>query len=69
MEGAVLEDSIIMDSCVIGKNCRIKKTIVDRFNLVPERSVIGHNKENDSQNYFIDPSGIVVIPRGRTKFL
>ncbi len=69
MEGAVLEDSIIMDSCVIGKNCRIKKTIVDRFNLVPERSVIGHNKEHDSQNYFIDPSGIVVIPRGRTKFL
>lgn len=69
MEGAVLEDSVIMDSCVIGKNCRIKKTIIDRFNIVPERSVIGHNKENDAQNYFIDPSGIVVIPRGRTKFL
>lgn len=69
MEGAVLEDSIVMDSCIIGKNCRIKKTIIDRFNIIPERSVIGHNKENDSQNYFIDPSGIVVIPRGRTKFL
>jgi glucose-1-phosphate adenylyltransferase len=69
MEGAVIEDSIIMDSCVIGKNCRIKKTIIDRFNIVPPRSVIGANKEADSQNYFIDPSGIVVIPRGRTKFL
>lgn len=69
MEGAVIEDSIIMDSCIIGKNCRIKKAIVDRFNIIPERSTIGINKEHDAQNYFIDPSGIVVIPRGRTKFL
>ncbi len=69
MEGAVIENSIIMDSCVIGKNCHIKKTIIDRFNIIPERSKIGLDKEHDSQNYFIDPSGIIVIPRGKTKFL
>lgn len=69
MEGAVIEDSIIMDSCVIGKNCRIKKTIMDRFNNIQAGSKIGLNHEEDIQNYYIDPSGIVVIPRGRTKFL
>jgi glucose-1-phosphate adenylyltransferase len=69
MEGAVIEDSIIMDSCVIGKNARIKKAIIDRFNFIPDKSTIGIDKDHDSQNYFIDPSGIVVIPRGRTKFL
>jgi glucose-1-phosphate adenylyltransferase len=69
MDGAVIEDSIVMDSCTIGKNCRIKKTIIDRFNIIPDSSTIGINKDHDSQNYFIDPSGIVVIPRGRTKFL
>ena len=69
MEGAVIEDSIIMDSCVIGKNCRIKKTIMDRFNNIEAGSKIGLNHEEDIQNYYIDPSGIVVIPRGRTKFL
>jgi glucose-1-phosphate adenylyltransferase len=69
MEGAVIEDSIIMDSCVIGKNCRVKKTIIDRFNIIHDKSSIGIDKDHDSQNYFIDPSGIVVIPRGRTKFL
>ena len=68
-EGAVIEDSVIMDSCFIGKNCHIKKTIVDRFNTLPAGMKVGLNKEEDSQNYFIDPSGIVVIPRGRTKFL
>lgn len=69
MPGAVIEDSIIMDSCVIGKNCRIKKAIIDRFNLIPDRATIGINKEYDAQHYFIDTSGIVIIPRGRTKFL
>lgn len=68
-EGAVVEDSVIMDSCVIGKNCKIKKTVMDRFNNIEEKTVVGYNKEDDSQNYFIDPSGIIVIPRGRTKFL
>ena len=69
MEGAVIEDSIIMDSCAIGKNARIKKAIIDRFNIIPEGSKIGLSKEDDAQMYFIDPSGIVVMPRGRTKFL
>lgn len=69
MPGAVIEDSVIMDSCTIGKGCRIKKAIIDRFNIIPDNSSIGQDKEHDSQNYFIDPSGIVVIPRGRTKFL
>ena len=68
-EGAIIEDSVIMDSCFIGKNCRIKKAIIDRFNTLPAGMKVGLNKEEDSQNYFIDPSGIVVIPRGRTKFL
>ena len=68
-EGAVIEDSVIMDSCFIGKNCHIKKAIVDRFNVLPANMKVGLNKDDDSQNYFIDPSGIVVVPRGRTKFL
>ncbi|MDR0734469.1 MAG: glucose-1-phosphate adenylyltransferase [Elusimicrobiota bacterium] len=69
MEGSVIEDSIIMDSCTIGKNARVKKAIIDRFNTIPAGASIGIDKASDSQNYFIDSSGIVVIPRGRTKFL
>ena len=68
-EGAVIEDSVIMDSCFIGRNCHIKKAIIDRFNTLPAGMKVGLDKEQDSQNYFIDPSGIVVIPRGKTKFL
>ncbi|MDR0292350.1 MAG: glucose-1-phosphate adenylyltransferase [Elusimicrobium sp.] len=67
-EGCVLEDSVIMDSCEFKKGSKIKRTIVDRFNVVPEKQTVGHNAEKDAQSYYIDPSGIVVIPRGRSKF-
>ena len=68
-DGAVIEDSVIMDSCTIGKGCHIKKAIIDRFNTIPDKMTIGLDKESDAQNFYIDPSGIVIIPRGRTKFL
>lgn len=68
-EGCVLEDSIVMDSCEFKKGSKIKKTIVDRFNIVPEKQSVGHIRSEDAQRYYIDPSGIVVIPRGRKKFI
>ena len=65
-EGAIIEDSIIMDFCRIGKGSRLKRVIVDRFNTVAAQSVIGYDREKDSQLYFVDSSGLVVIPRGKT---
>ncbi len=67
-EGVLIEDSIVMDSCIIKKNSKIKKTIIDRFNVIQEKETIGYDSHNDAQKYFIDPSGIVVVPRGKSKF-
>lgn len=41
---------------------------MDRFNTIAPKQTIGHDTEADSQKYYIDPSGIVVIPRGKSKF-
>ena len=69
-DGTIIENNVtIFPGARIGKNCHIKKAIIDRFNVLPNGMKVGLNKEEDSQNYFIDPSGIVIIPRGRTKFL
>ncbi len=40
-EGAVIEDSIIMDSTTVGKNARVRRAIVDRFNIIPADAEIG----------------------------
>lgn len=67
-EGAELEGCVIMDNCEIKAGAKLKKVIMDRFNTIAARQTIGHNMEADSQKYYIDPSGIVVIPRGKNKF-
>ena len=67
-EGAEIEDCVIMDNCEIKAGAKLKKVIMDRFNTVPAKHTIGHNLEADSQKYYIDPSGIVVLPRGKNKF-
>jgi len=67
-EGCHLEDCIIMDGCVIHPGCRIKKVIMDRFNTIQPKTVIGYNEKDDEQNYYVDPDGLVVIPRGIQKW-
>ncbi|MBI3003143.1 MAG: glucose-1-phosphate adenylyltransferase, partial [candidate division NC10 bacterium] len=34
-EGAVVEDSIVMDFTVVGKGARLRRVIADRFNVIP----------------------------------
>lgn len=67
-DGCFIEDSIIMDFTWIKKSCRIRKTIVDRFNTVPARKTIGYNAASDEKTYHCDPSGIVVVARGLRSF-
>lgn len=68
-EGAELEGCVIMDNCEIKAGAKLKKVIIDRFNTIPAKQTIGLDQEADAQRYYIDPSGIVVIPRGKNKFL
>jgi len=69
-EGAVIEDSIVMDHTTVGKGARIRRGIVDRYNIIPADTEIGYNAEEDRRRYHVDRAGIVVVPRGgRREFL
>ena len=63
-EGCLIEDSIIMDFTRIKKSSRIKKAVIDRFNVMPSGVRIGENLKGDAKNYHLDSSGIVVVKRG-----
>ena len=65
-DGAVIEDSIIMDFCKIRAEAHLKRVIVDRFNEIPSKLRLGFNAEEDAKRFFVDPSGIVIVPRGTT---
>ena len=69
-EGAVIEDSIIMDHTTVGKGAHLRRAIVDRFNIIPADAEIGLDPATDRRLYHVDSSGLVVVPRGgRREFL
>lgn len=67
-EKCELTNCIIMDNCEIKSGSKLKNVIVDRYNVFEPKTVIGYHPDRDAQNYYIDPSGIIVIPRGISKW-
>ena len=69
-EGAVIEDSIVMDHTTVGKGARLRRAIIDRFNIIPADTEIGVDPARDRRRFHVEPSGLVVVPRGgRREFL
>jgi glucose-1-phosphate adenylyltransferase len=66
-KGASVEDCIIMDNVVLRKNCKLKRIIVDKSNIVEEGDEIGFNHDVDRFRCHIDPSGICILPKGGRK--
>jgi glucose-1-phosphate adenylyltransferase len=53
-----------MNDVQVGKNCRIKRTIVDKGVRFPQGTVVGYHPENDKKRFTVTDSGIVVIGKG-----
>ena len=64
--GAEVEDSIIFDSCDIGRRARIRRAILDKNVMIPEGATIGYDLERDSKLYHVTESGIVVVEGHRS---
>jgi glucose-1-phosphate adenylyltransferase len=67
--GAVIENSVIMDFSEVGHHSRIKRSIVDRFNVLPAHTLIGYDAAKDrAAGRHVDKSGLVAVGRGRSKW-
>lgn len=64
-EDAVIEDSIILDGVVVQRGAKIRKAIIDKWNVIPAGSTIGHDHDEDRKRYRVTDSGIVVVPRAK----
>jgi len=64
---AVVEDSIILDNTVVGRGARIRRAIIDRFNVIEPETLIGWDRARDLEAGLLDSSGIAVVPRGATR--
>jgi glucose-1-phosphate adenylyltransferase len=64
--GAVVEDSIILDNCDIGRRAKVRRVILDKNVRIPPDAVIGYNLEIDKKLYHVTETGIVVVEGNRS---
>jgi glucose-1-phosphate adenylyltransferase len=63
MGESLVEDSIILDNCVIGAGCKIRRAILDEGVTIPDGQRIGYDVEEDRRKHHVSESGIVVCSR------
>jgi len=64
--GAVVEDSIVMDGCYIGAGAKIRRAIVDKNARVQAGETVGFDPAHDREKYHVSQTGIVVVEGHRS---
>ncbi len=64
--GALVEDSIILDNCDIGRRAKVRHAILDKNVRVPEDGEIGYDVVRDRRDHHVTESGIVVVEGNRS---
>ncbi len=59
--GALVEDSVILDNCEIGRDAKIRRAILDKNVRVAEGLSIGYDLDQDRKLHHVTESGIVVV--------
>ena len=62
-----VDESILLDWVELGRGCRIRRAIIDKFNVIPPGTEIGYDPARDRERYVVSESGIIVIPRARER--
>jgi glucose-1-phosphate adenylyltransferase len=58
-----IENSIIFNHVNVGRHSRIRNAIIDRHVMLPERTEIGFDLEEDRSRYHVTESGVIVVVR------
>ncbi len=59
-----IDESILMDGVEVGRNCKIRRAIIDKGVKLPSGTTIGYDLEQDKQRFTVTETGIVVVPKG-----
>jgi glucose-1-phosphate adenylyltransferase len=64
--GALVEDSIILDNCDIGRRSKVRRAILDKNVRVPQDGTIGYDLHRDKRFHYVTESGIIVVEGNRS---
>ncbi len=61
---SLVENSVVMDNCEIGRHCTIKNAILDKGVIVTEGTQIGVNLDDDrARGFKVTDQGVVTVPK------
>jgi len=60
---SVVEDSIVLPKVTVGRDCQLRKCIVDRGCQIPDETRIGFDPLEDRQRFHVTASGITLVTR------
>lgn len=61
---ALVEDSILFDRVDVGRNAKIRRSIIDKDVKIPPQFCVGYHLEEDAKRFTVTESGVVVIAKG-----
>ncbi|SNS54472.1 glucose-1-phosphate adenylyltransferase [Noviherbaspirillum humi] len=56
-----ITQAVVLPHTVIGRNCRLRKVVLDRGCVIPDGMVIGEDAELDAQRFFRTENGVVLV--------
>lgn len=54
-------DSVLLPNVDVGRNCKIRKALIDRYCKIPDGTVIGYDLEEDRKRFHVSPKGVVLV--------
>ncbi|MBS3935747.1 MAG: glucose-1-phosphate adenylyltransferase [Sulfuritalea sp.] len=58
---AEVEDSVILPNAEIGRNCRIRRAVLDKNCKVPDATLIGYDAAEDRKRFHVTANGITLV--------
>lgn len=56
-----ITDSVLFPNVVVGRNCKIRKALIDRGCVIPPGTQIGYDEAEDKRRFRISPKGVVLV--------
>ncbi len=56
-----VEDSVVLPDVNIGRNCSIRKAVIDRGCEIPEGTIIGEDAVADAERFLVSGGGVVLV--------
>jgi glucose-1-phosphate adenylyltransferase len=56
-----------MDYCVIRRGARVRRAIVDRYNVIGPGERLGYDRDADRARHHVTESGVVVVPMAEVR--